>query len=104
MVEGGEMNKEYERVRTEAIKRTKDILDLPPDVFNISQCTNRIVARILSIKGIAILSDDQSLHSLKGTVKADYLRAYGEGAYLEGWEHAQQDMLKVGFVKVVKGD
>lgn len=50
--------------------------------------------------GYVKLAEDQSLRSLRGTVKAEYLIAYREGSYLEGWEHAQQEMLKAGLRKV----
>ena len=52
---------EYEKVRIEAIKRTMNILNLPPDVYSITQCAHRIVAHILSADGIEIRADDQGL-------------------------------------------
>lgn len=84
---------EYERVRTEAIKRIKNVLNLPPDIYSLAQCANRIVDYILPL--VEIKADDQSLPEVPYNYE-DECQQY------TSYSKAQQDMVKAGFVKVVK--
>ena len=57
---------------------------------------------LLSIKGIAILSDDQSLPNAD-RLKVELKKQWGyHTARTMAYERSQQDILKAGFVKVVK--
>jgi hypothetical protein len=97
------MNKqapEYERARTEAVERTKNILNLPSDEYSLVQSANRIVDRILSL--VEIRADDQSLPNA-ARLEAE-LKKQGNyhTARTMAYAFSQQDMLEAGFVKVVK--
>ena len=81
---------EYEQVREEAIRRTKNILELPADEYNLEQVAHMIVDWILPIGGIEIKADDQNLPELSNNSPS-----YWEQHY------AQQDMLKAGFIRVI---
>jgi len=91
------MNKqapEYERVRIEAVGRTMNVLNLPSDEYSLAQSANRIVDRILSIKGIAIEKDDQTLPENPYNYEQECREStsYGE---------AQQHTKEANFKKVI---
>ena len=113
------MNKEYERVRGKVAEATFNIIvesdqrtrkslleNYGIDIGEyttwhelIEDARNKYLKKadqILSIKGIAILSDDQSL--------PEYPLTDSENSvfYSGTCKKAQKDMLKAGFVKVVK--
>jgi hypothetical protein len=96
----GEAN-EVERLREEAIFRCCSEINGVPSTCEkklCSECGFRIpgveqaVDAILSLEGIAVLDDDQSLPSVRNAVNKSY------NDYMLG----QEDMLDAGFRKVVK--
>lgn len=100
------MNKEspeYKRVRE---KLGKALTKFEGTAFYpySSSVVEALSMEILSIKGIAILSDVQSLPNTD-RLKAELKEQGGyHTARTMAYERSQQDMLKAGFVKVVKED
>ena len=45
-------------------------------------------------------AENQTPCSLNGTLKEEWLLAYGESGYLDGYKRGVENMLKAGFVKV----
>jgi len=89
---------EYERIRKEAVREIKHILELPSDEYSLIQCTNMLVDRILSLSGIEIRAENQDLPEPSNRIAPNYFEEVLEARICR---QAQQDMLKAGFVKVI---
>ena len=82
---------EIERLKQEVAGLMLDAIGEAREYPN-EPIAERVTDDILSIKGLAIVADDQSLPSVRNAVNKSY------NDYMLG----QEDMLKANFVKVVK--